>query len=144
MNYVNYTSLERIPKLSASWYRDYVSKNKYFGGRERYQRNYNANDDNEMMVRPGPYEVDFMLVSLILIAIISLMAVLLHKQTDTTKRRRNSSMYIELDQSIRGDCLKGEDESNHLDELNIRSANEFTIEDVDDDNENEGDPEQEI
>ena len=37
LNYVNYTSLARIPKRSAGWYRDYVTTNKYFGGRSRYR-----------------------------------------------------------------------------------------------------------
>ena len=124
MNYVNYTSLERIPKLSASWYGDYALKNKYFGGRERFREG--DTDGDEKTSQLIPTGEDFMLISLILIGSFSLITALLNKQTGSNERKREFSMYIELDQSIRGDSLKGED---HV----ITDANEFTIGDLEND-----------
>ena len=133
LNYVNYTSLERIPKLSAGWYREYVSKNQYFGGRNRFLQ-HNTDDSNNESILPSASPEDFILLLLIFVGVISLLVILLHKDNkQATDRAGRSSMYIELDQSVRGDNLKGEG--------GLCNDTEFIIEDDECD---EDDREQEV
>ena len=99
-------------------------KNKYFGGRERFREG--GTDGDENISHLVPTGEDFMLISLILIGGISLIIALLHKRVGSNERKREFSMYIELDQSIRGDSLKGGD---HV----VTDADEFTIDDLEDD-----------